>query len=95
VAIRRERFESYWPRYLRHAKGDMTSGSWEDVRAHGTTRLLPYFAGMPMGKIVVSVVRDWRAVMLESIEAGEWAPKTVNNGGSRCSAAAGWRSRTG
>ena len=43
VAIGRERFETYWPRYLRHAKGDMTQGSWEDVRAHGSKRLLPYF----------------------------------------------------
>src|SRR4051794_18959180 len=24
----RERFEAYWPRYLRHAKGEMTQGSW-------------------------------------------------------------------
>jgi integrase len=79
VAIGRERFEQYWPGYLRHAKGDMTQGSWEDVRAHGTKRLLPYFTGMQMGKIAVAVVRDWRAVMLESVEAGEWAPKTINN----------------
>jgi hypothetical protein len=27
VAVRRERFETYWPRYLRHAKGEMTHGS--------------------------------------------------------------------
>jgi hypothetical protein len=79
VAIGRERFEQYWPRHLRHARGDMTQGSWEDVRANGTKRLLPYFTGMQMGRIVVAVVRDWRAVMLESVEAGEWAPKTINN----------------
>jgi integrase len=79
VAVGRERFETYWPRYLRHAKGEMTHGSWEDVRAHGSKRLLPYFTGMLMSKIVVAVVRDWRATMLESVEAGEWARKTVNN----------------
>jgi integrase len=79
VAVGRERFEHYWPRYLRHARGDMTAGSWEDVRAHGNQRLLPYFTGMQMGKISVPVVRDWRALMLESVEAGEWAPKTINN----------------
>ena len=45
VAIGRERFEQFWPRYLRHAKGEMTQGSWEDVRAHGTKRLLPFFTG--------------------------------------------------
>src|SRR4051794_38600409 len=57
----------------------MTHGSWEDVRAHGSKRLLPYFTGMLMSKIVVAVVRDWRATMLESVEAGEWARKTINN----------------
>jgi hypothetical protein len=31
VAVGRERFATYWPRYLRYAKGDMTHGSWEDV----------------------------------------------------------------
>ena len=25
----------------------MTQGSWEDVRAHGSKRLLPYFTGTP------------------------------------------------
>ena len=79
VAVGRERFEQYWPRYLRHCRGDMTAGSWKDVRAHGNKRLLPYFTGMQMGKISVPVVRDWRALMLESVEAGEWAPKTINN----------------
>src|SRR3954452_16219115 len=75
VAVGRERFETYWPRYLRHAKGEMTHGSWEDVHAHGSKRLLPYFTGMPMSKLVVAVVRDWRATILESVEAGEWARK--------------------
>jgi integrase len=79
VATGRERFETYWPRYLRHAKGDMTRGSWEDVRAHGHKRLLPYFGELQMTKIDVATVRDWRAVMLEAVEAGEWAPKTINN----------------
>src|SRR3954465_867311 len=57
----------------------MTHGSWEDVRAHGSKRLLPYLTGMLMSKIVVAVVRDWRATMLESVEAGDWARETVNN----------------
>jgi integrase len=79
VPIGRERFETYWPRYLRHAKGEMTHGSWEDVRIHGTKRLLPYFGELQMTRIDVTAVRDWRAVMLESVEAGEWAAKTINN----------------
>src|SRR3954449_80091 len=79
VVIGRERFESYWPRYLRHAKGEMTPGSWEDVRAHGAKRLLPYFGELQMTKMGVAAVRDWRAEMREAVEAGEWAAKTINN----------------
>src|SRR3954447_3795711 len=60
VAIGRERFEAYWPRYLRHARGEITPGSWEDVRAHGAKRLLPYFGELQMTKIGVAAVRDWR-----------------------------------
>ena len=70
----------YWPRYLRHAKAEMTQGSWEDVRAHGSKRLLPVLqrhADEPASS--VDTVREWRATMLEAVEAGEWAPKTVNN----------------
>ena len=79
VSIGRERFEQFWPRYLRHAKAEMTHGSWEDVRAHGTKRLLPFFTGVQLCRIDVASVREWRAEMLEAVEAGEWAPKTVNN----------------
>ena len=42
----------------------MTRGSWEDVRAHGAKRLLPYFSGMQRSRIGV---------------ATDWAPKTINN----------------
>src|SRR4051812_14375994 len=57
----------------------MTRGSWEDLRAHGTKRLLPIFCGMQMSRITVDTVREWRATMHEAVEAGEWAPKTINN----------------
>lgn len=79
VAVGRERFESYWPHYLRHAKAKMTRGSWDDLRAHGDTRLLPFSAGMQLNRIGVGTVREWRATMHECVEAGEWAPKTINN----------------
>ena len=41
----------------------MTRGSWEDLRAHGAKRLLPFFSGMQMGRISVETVREWRATM--------------------------------
>src|SRR3954468_6188450 len=65
VAVGRERFEGFWPRYLRHAKAEMTAGSWEDVRAHGHKRLLPFFSGMQLSHIGVDTVREWRATMHE------------------------------
>ncbi len=79
VAIGRERFESFWPHYLRHAKAEMTRGSWDDLRAHGDKRLLPFFSGMQLSRIGVDTVRECRATMHEAVEAGEWAPKTINN----------------
>jgi hypothetical protein len=75
-------------------KALIAKGQWEDVRAHGSKRLLPYFTGMHVSKIVVAVVRDWRATMLESVEAGEWARKRSTTPASRCSGAVGWPSRT-
>lgn len=79
VAVGRERFDGYWPHYLRHAKAEMTRGSWDDLRAHGNKRLLPFFSGMQLNRIGVDDVREWRATMHEAVEAGEWAPKTINN----------------
>jgi hypothetical protein len=78
VAVGRERLRPTG-RYRAMPKGEMTQGGWQDVRAHGSNRLLPYFTGMLIGKLDLGVVRDRRATMLESVEAGEWAPKTVNN----------------
>ena len=49
------------------------------MRAHGTKRLLPFFTGVQLSRIDVASVREWRAEMLEAVEAGDWAPKTVNN----------------
>lgn len=79
ATVGRERFAAFWARYLRHAKGEMTVGSWEDVRAHGTKRLLPYFGELQIGRIDVAAVRAWRASMHEAVEAGECSPKTANN----------------
>jgi hypothetical protein len=34
---------------------------------------------MQISRISVDTVREWRATMHEAVEAGEWAPKTINN----------------
>jgi integrase len=72
-------FEVYWQKYLRHARAEMTHGAWVDQRAHGTKRLLPHFTGTSMSAFDIELIRDWRALMYESVEAGEWAAKTINN----------------
>lgn len=75
----RTRFGDYWEHYLRHAKAEMVHGSWVAIRADGIKRLLPTFESMLLTKITVPVIRDWRATMLEQVEAGDFAAKTVNN----------------
>jgi hypothetical protein len=79
VVVGRERLAAFWARYLRHARPDMTPGSWEDVRAHGSKRPLPFLGATQMSQIAVDTVREWRATMHEAVQAGEWAPKTVDN----------------
>jgi integrase len=79
LVVGRVYFEDFWPTYLTACKAEMTRGSWDDVRYHGTNRLLPFFSGRQLKAIDVPTVREWRSVMYEDVEAGELAPKTVNN----------------
>lgn len=79
VTVGRMRFEQAWERYLRHAKAEMSAGSFEQVVIHGRKRLLPHFASAQVSSLTVPVIRDWRATMLEEVEAGDFGPKTVNN----------------
>lgn len=72
-------FRDYWPHYLDAVKPDMVKRSHDDLRGHGKLRLLPHLGDILMGRLDFVVVQDWRSVMYELVEAGELAPKTVNN----------------
>lgn len=79
VLVGRVCFADYWAHYLRHRRGEMTRGSWDDLRGHGRKRLLPYFGELQVARIDVAAVREWRAEMAELVEHGDLAAKTINN----------------
>ena len=57
----------------------MSAGSMQDFETHGRKRLVPAFAETKLAHLDDDRVRDWLAEMAELVEAGELAPKTVNN----------------
>jgi integrase len=75
----RIRFADYWERYINHRRGEITPGSWEDLRGHGNRRLLPFFGDRLVARIDVDLIREWRAQMLDDVEADLISPKTINN----------------
>jgi len=79
VKVARETFEEFWKRLLEERRPYLTKGSFEDFQTHGHKRLLPILAATPLARIDEPQVRRWMAEMVGRIEAGELAPKTVNN----------------
>jgi hypothetical protein len=79
VKVSREDFSAFWKRLLADRRAYMTSGSHLDLVTHGRKRLLPFFGADALAKIDEDRVRDWLASMIELVEAGDLAPKTVNN----------------
>jgi integrase len=79
VTVGRVRFAAYWEQYLRHRRGEMTRGSWADLRTHGRRRLVPWFGDMLVPRVDVATIRDWRTDMVELVENGDISAKTVNN----------------
>ena len=57
----------------------LTPGAHVDLMAHGRKRLVPFFGADLLSSIDGERVREWLAEMTELVEAGELAPKTVNN----------------
>ena len=64
---------------LRERRPYLTAGSFVDFETHGRKRLLPAFEHVPLARMDEERVRDWLALMVELVEAGDLAPKTVNN----------------
>jgi len=79
VKVARETFETFWLRLLEERRRYMTKGSSEDFATHGRKRLLPSLGATPLARIDEQLVRRWINEMVALVEAGELAPKTVNN----------------
>lgn len=79
VKVCREDFETFWNRFVGEKRAYMTTGSYVDLTTHGRKRLVPFFGDDPLSKIDDDRVREWLFGMAELVEAGEIAPKTVNN----------------
>ena len=61
----------------------MSDGAFADVRTHGERRLLPFLADTQVNRWSHSVIEDWRADMLELVEAGEWRRRRSTTRASR------------
>lgn len=79
VKVCREDFETFWNRFTAEKRAYMTAGSHVDLTTHGRKRLVPFFGADPLSKIDEDRVREWLSGMVELVEAGELAAKTVNN----------------
>jgi hypothetical protein len=76
--ITRETFAEHLDAWLKgHHRA--SKATREGCRAAGERRLKPFFGPMRLSAIDVQTVRDLAAEMVELVEAGELAPKTVNN----------------
>jgi integrase len=79
VVHTKQTFGEFFPRWLTRRKPYLEEGSWCAHERDGRIRLLPALESVPLGAMEVEHVRDLMDVMTESMEAGELAPKTVNN----------------
>jgi integrase len=78
LRITRETFAEHFDGWLKgHHRA--SKATRDGYRAAGERRLKPYFGPMRLSAIDVQVVRNFAAEMVELVEAGELAPKTVNN----------------
>jgi hypothetical protein len=80
VKVARGWFQAFWNRFLAERKPYLTRGTYENYKVQGDKRLLPYLGPKRLSAIDEDLLRDeWWADMVELVEAGELAPKTVNN----------------
>ena len=74
--VSRVTFGQFFPDWLRGRRPYLVAGTWADYEVHGRKRLLPHFGERRLTAITTFEVRDW---LLELYEAGDYAPKTLNN----------------
>ena len=75
----RESFGQLWNRWLAQRRPYLEPGTWRGYELDGRKRLLPAFEAIPLGRLTVEHVRCWMEEQAEAVDAGQIAPKTVNN----------------
>jgi hypothetical protein len=75
----RESFGTFWQRWLARRRPYLEAGTWHGYEISGRKRLLPTFESVSLGRLGVEQVREWMDQQAEAVDAGELAPKTVNN----------------
>ena len=75
----KETFGGFWPRWLARRKPYLSEGTWKAYERDGRLRLMPALESLPLTRLGVDHVRDLVDELAESMEAGEIAPKTINN----------------
>jgi integrase len=76
VYISRLTFGDFFPSWLRTRRPYVTPGTWQGYEVQGRLRLVPTFGERRLTALSTFEVRDW---LLELYEAGDCAPKTLNN----------------
>ncbi len=74
-----ETFGSFWTRWLERRKPYLEPGTWGAYERDGRLRLLPALDAVSLEKLSVEHVRELMDELVEAMEAGELATKTVNN----------------
>ncbi len=75
----KETFGAFWERWLTQRRPYLETGTWSGYEIAGRKRLVPAFDERPLGQLSVDDIREFVAELVEEVEAGELAPKTVNN----------------
>jgi integrase len=75
----KESFEAFWTRWLARRKAYLEPGTWEGYEIQGRKRLIPALGAIQLGRLGIEDIRIFVDELAESVDAGELAPKTVNN----------------
>jgi integrase len=75
----KETFGSFWGRWLRRRKPYLEPGTWGAYERDGRLRLLPALSPISLEKLELEHVRELMDELVEAMEAGELAAKTINN----------------
>lgn len=92
VVAGRMTFAEFVERWLRVRRPYLEPGSWADYEIHVRKRLVPEFGQRRLTAITTLEIQEW---LVEASEAGEYAPKTLNNAFGVLSAALGFAAREG